>query len=91
MKIRRGRENVEIPTGVKDEEGKPVWIKACEVMSYLDAEFFSALDIYLTSEILECLPYDGGWAEQPYPIVVALTTLKMEQKAMEAEARGNNT
>ena len=57
-----------------------------------------ALDVFYTTENLGCLPFAGGWAEQPAWIVQVLSVLKVERwkvddeereiKRQEAEAEG---
>jgi len=52
----------------------------------INEEFYAAHDVFCISENLGCLPFSGGWAEQPAWIVRALSILKTEQwKADEQE------
>ena len=39
------------------------------------------------TETLDCLPFSGGWAEQPEWIALALVTLKTERNRADEEER----
>ena len=43
--------------------------------------------VFCTTQNLECLPFGGGWAEQPYWITQALETLKVEKWQVDEEER----
>jgi hypothetical protein len=45
------------------------------------------LDVFYTSENLGCLPFAGGWAEQPAWITRALSVLKVEKSRVDEEER----
>ena len=74
-------------TRVKDESGQDVFIPTAETASYITEEFFAALDVFYTSENLGCLPFAGGWAEQPEWIAQALSVLKVERWKVDEEER----
>lgn len=74
----RGRENLPWPTGVKDEDGKIIVIPTSAAKDYVNERFWQAYRVYLVTETLGCLPFGGGWAEQPEWIVTALTAFKSE-------------
>lgn len=40
-----------------------------EVNDYLDAWFWSAFDVWHRWKLFGCLPFAGGWAEQPAHLV----------------------
>ena len=46
-----------------------------------------ALDVFYTTENLGCLPFAGGWAEQPEWITMALSVLKVERWRVDEEER----
>ena len=48
-------------------------------------EFYAALEALHASESLGCLPFAGGWAEQPEWIVRALLVLKAERRKADEE------
>ena len=74
-------------TRVKDERGNDVFITTLDAASYITEEFYAALDVFCVSENLECLPFAGGWAEQPEWIVHAISVLKVEQWKVDKEER----
>jgi len=82
-KVRPGREWLPIKTGVIGENGKEIEIPTRDVGKYIDAYFWEAMDLYNTTALLECLPFSGGWAEQPYELLVILRTLKSEANRWE--------
>jgi hypothetical protein len=45
------------------------------------------LEVFYTSENLGCLPFAGGWAEQPEWITRALAVLKVEKSRVDEEER----
>ena len=47
--------------------------------------FWSALEIYILTENLECLPFAGGWAEQPAEIVSILNLFRVEKSLWDKE------
>lgn len=72
-------------THVKDEEGKEIFIKRSEIKGYLDEYFWSALNIYFMTENMSCLPFSGGWAEQPEEITTVIALFRVEQSKWESE------
>jgi hypothetical protein len=48
---------------------------------------YAALDVFYTSENLGCLPFAGGWAEQPLWIARAMIVLKTEKSRVDEEER----
>jgi hypothetical protein len=45
------------------------------------------LEVFYTSENLGCLPFSGGWAEQPAWIAQSLSVLKVEKSRVDEEER----
>ena len=74
-------------TRVKDERGHDVFIRTHDAAAYINEEFFAAVDVLYTCETLGCLPFAGGWAEQPEWIVRALSVLKTERWKADEEER----
>ena len=74
-------------TRVKDERGQDVFIRVSEAASYISEEFCAALDVFYTTENMGCLPFSGGWAEQPEWITLALSVLKVERWKVDEEER----
>ena len=72
-------------TGVKDERGDDVFIPVLDAAAYINEEFYSALEALCASESLGCLPFAGGWAEQPEWIVRAMLALKAERRKADEE------
>jgi len=79
--------NLSWDTRVKDESGKDVFIQVTDAASYITEEFCAALEVFYTSENLGCLPFAGGWAEQPEWIARALSVLKVERWKVDEEER----
>lgn len=79
------RGNVLWDTGVEDDEGKTIFIQRKDINSYLDETFWSAYIIWCRTENLGCLPFSGGWAEQPAAITEVINLFKVEQSKWEAE------
>jgi len=81
---------------VKDEQGRDIFIAVSDASAYLTEDFYTMLAVFYTTQNMECLPFAGGWAEQPLWITTALEILKVEkwiadeedreQKRQEAEA-----
>ena len=80
-----GREALPWSTGIKDEDGKEIVIPTCDAKQYVNEEFFRCYRLYCTSEALKCLPFAGGWAEQPEWAVTALLVIGQEQRRYERE------
>jgi len=74
-------------TRVKDERGQEVFIQTQDAAGYITEEFRAALEVFHTSENLGCLPFAGGWAEQPEWIVHAISVLKTERWKVDEEER----
>ena len=64
-----------------------MFIPVQDAAAYITEEFCAALDVFCTSENLECLPFAGGWAEQPEWIVHAISVLKVERWKIDEEER----
>ncbi|MDR1575598.1 MAG: hypothetical protein LBS37_06290, partial [Treponema sp.] len=71
----------------KDERGGDIFIPVSKAASYITEEFYTMLDVFYTSENLGCLPFAGGWAEQPAWIAQALSVLKVEKYRVDEEER----
>jgi len=74
-------------TRVKDEHGRSVFIPALDAAGYITEEFCLAWEVFCLSGNLECLPFAGGWAEQPEWIVHAISVLKAERQKADEEER----
>jgi len=74
-------------TRVKDERGRDVFIPSLDAASYVTEEFCAALEVFAISENMGCLPFAGGWAEQPEWITRAINTLKTERFMVDEEER----
>jgi hypothetical protein len=72
---------------VKDERGNDIFIRTSEAASYVTEAFCLALETLHITETLGCLPFAGGWAEQPAWIVRALAALKTERARADEEER----
>lgn len=83
----KGRENLLWPTGVKDENGKDIAIPTSAAKDYVNEEFRAAYKMFLITENLGCLPFGGGWAQQPEWVVTALTVFKSETALWREEQR----
>jgi hypothetical protein len=62
-----------------------VFIPVKDAAAFLTEEFFTALEVYCISENIGCLPFAGGWAEQPEWITLAISTLKVERFNVDKE------
>ena len=72
---------------MQDERGQDVFIHLSEAASYINEEFCMALEVYYMTENMGCLPFSGGWAEQPHWITQALSVLKVECWRIDEEER----
>jgi hypothetical protein len=72
---------------IKDERGKDIFIRTSGAASYITEEFYTMLDVFYTTENFGCLPFAGGWAEQPEWIARALSVLKVEKSLVDEEER----
>ena len=64
-----------------------MFIPLSEAASYVDEEFYRAYEVYIMTENMGCLPFAGGWAEQPEWITRALSVLKVERWKIDKEER----
>jgi hypothetical protein len=64
-----------------------VFIPSQEAAEYLTDEFYAAMEVFSVSENMGCLPFSGGWAEQPEWITRATLTLKVERWKVDEEER----
>jgi hypothetical protein len=62
-------------------------MRTSEAAAYVTEEFYAALEVFYVSETLGCLPFSGGWAEQPAWIATALSVLKAEKRRVDEEER----
>lgn len=53
----------------------------------MNEDFWQAYHVYLMTESLGCLPFAGGWAEQPEWVVTALSIIKSEMAIWREEQR----
>ena len=72
-------------TKVKDEDGHSIFIPRGTASGYLTEYFWGALEVYGFTQTMECLPFSGGWAEQPVEITTILAVLKTEANRIEQE------
>lgn len=72
-------------TRVKDDEGHDIFIRRCDFKNYLTEDFYRALRIFAMSENLGCLPFSGGWAEQPADLMEVIELFKIEENTWEQE------
>ena len=56
-----------------------MFIPVRDAASYITGEFCAAWEVFCLSENMGCLPFAGGWAEQPEWITRAISTLKVER------------
>jgi hypothetical protein len=64
-----------------------VFIPVQDAAAYITEEFCSALEVFCVSENMGCLPFSGGWAEQPEWITQAISVLKVERWKADEEER----
>jgi hypothetical protein len=74
-------------TRAQDERGQEIFIPTSKAAAYVTEEFFAALEVFCMTENLGCLPFAGGWAEQPAWITQALAVLKIEKWRVDEEGR----
>ena len=74
-------------TRALDENGQEIFISVKDAPSYITEEFFLAWEVFCLTENLGCLPFSGGWAEQPAWITSALSVLKTERWKADEEER----
>lgn len=58
-----------------------------DAASYVNDDFRAAWEVFCMTENLGCLPFAGGWAEQPAWITTALFALKTEMWQADEEDR----
>ena len=58
-----------------------------DAAGFINEEFCVAYDVFVTTENMGCLPFAGGWAEQPEWITQVLSTLKVERWKIDEEER----
>ena len=64
-----------------------MFIQSRDAASYITEEFYAALHMFHMCENLGCLPFAGGWAEQPEWVTQALAVLKVERWKVDGEER----
>ncbi len=74
-------------TRVQDEKGDTIFIPVLDSAKYITEEFYLAMEVFATSENMGCLPFAGGWAEQPAWITNAIAVLKVERYNIDNEER----
>ncbi len=79
------RGDVLYDTKVQDEAGSNILIPRKTFREYLTPYFWSALDMFYLTENMKCLPFGGGWAEQPEEITVIINLFRIEQSKIEEE------
>lgn len=62
-----------------------IFIKRKDIKTYFDDYFWSAMNIYCMTENMQCLPFLGGWAEQPAEITSIISLFRVEQSKWEKE------
>ena len=72
-------------TRLKNEDGSSLFIKRKDFRTYMSEYFWSALEVYILSENLDCLPFAGGWAEQPAEITTILNLFRVEKSLWDKE------
>ncbi len=83
--FRGHRRHVLWDSGVPDAEGGTVMVPRSRLADYLTDDFWTALYIWSRTENLGCLPFAGGWAEQPGFISEVLNLFKVEQAAWDRQ------
>ena len=81
------RGNVLYDTKLKNEDGSSLFILRKDFAQYMNEYFWSALEIYILSENLQCFPFAGGWAEQPAEITAILNLFRVEKSLWDKEQR----
>jgi len=90
-RLRAGKREKLWNSGVDDDNGGKIFVSYGDMESYLTDEFFQCWEVYLLSEDIGCLPFTGGWAEQPEWIVRAIMLFKRETALWEQkEHEANN-
>ncbi len=85
-KIRPEKRDSLVPTGVLDEEGKPIFISYRQIPLYVNEQFYQAYSWYVQTKLLAPYPpYPGGWMDWPEVAVVVLRAFNLEQNRMEQE------
>jgi hypothetical protein len=64
-----------------------VFILTSQAAAYINEAFYAMLDVFYMTENLGCLPFAGGWAEQPLWIARALSVLRVEKSRVDEEER----
>lgn len=75
------RQHVLWDSGVPDADGNSILVPRSKLKEYMTDEFWLALYIWNRTENLGCLPFAGGWAEQPGYIAEILNLFRVEQAA----------
>ena len=79
------RGDVLYDTRLKNEDGSSLFIKRKDFKTYMSEYFWSALEVYILCENLDCLPFAGGWAEQPAEITTILNLFRVEKSLWDKE------
>lgn len=85
-RVRPEKQDNLFSTGVRDEEGKPIFISYREIGRYVNERFYQAYAWYVMAKLLEPYPpYPGGWMDWPEVAVTVLRAFSLEQKRIEQE------
>ncbi|MGP1587268.1 MAG: hypothetical protein ACTTHG_02875 [Treponemataceae bacterium] len=82
---KEGRGDVLFDTKIKDETGNSIFIKRKSFKDYLNEYFFSCLEVFYLTENMGCLPFAGGWAEQPAEITAVINLFRIERSIWDKE------
>lgn len=69
----------------RDGRELEIFVKRKELKGYLDEYFWSCLNVFFMTENMRCLPFSGGWAEQPAEITSVISLFRLEQSKWEKE------
>ena len=63
--------------------GKLVPVRKSEVQRWCDEWFWSALELWSNWRTLGCMPFAGGWAEQPAHLVEVIMAVEGAYKEVQ--------
>jgi len=75
-------------TGVKDEDGIPIFVSAASVPVFFTEEFWEAYEFYAACELLGEIgaqPFSGGWATWPEVALKTLLAFRAESSRCDEE------
>jgi hypothetical protein len=76
--VRPGRETQEIPTGLTDQDGKPIWVEYRNIPRFVNDAYWKAYEWFVMTEVLAVPPYPGGWMDWPEVGVTVLAAFRTE-------------